>query len=110
MLRLPDNTFQDSIPSRFITELPQQICTILTLNSLYTPEVFTKGLEVKKPSVLESSSSKVTDSDGNIKLGTRVFHVKFGYGKVMSMSDDSAYVYFDHAGLKNVKTSFLERH
>ena len=104
------NTFQDSIPSRFITELPQQICTILTLNSLYTPEVFTKGLEVKKPSVLESSSSKVTDSDGNIKLGTRVFHVKFGYGKVMSMSDDSAYVYFDHAGLKNVKTSFLERH
>jgi hypothetical protein len=43
------------------------------------------------------------------KRGDRVFHVKFGYGKVASVEGNKLTVAFDKAGEKKVIDSFVER-
>ena len=42
-------------------------------------------------------------------LGERVFHQKFGYGKVREIDGDKLTVSFEKAGEKRVVASFVER-
>jgi DNA helicase-2/ATP-dependent DNA helicase PcrA len=43
------------------------------------------------------------------KTGERVFHQKFGYGKVSAVEGNKLTVAFDKAGEKKVIDSFVER-
>jgi DNA helicase-2/ATP-dependent DNA helicase PcrA len=42
-------------------------------------------------------------------VGERVFHIKFGYGKVMAVEGNKLTVAFEQAGEKRVIDSFLEK-
>jgi DNA helicase-2/ATP-dependent DNA helicase PcrA len=46
---------------------------------------------------------------GAYALGERVFHVKFGYGKVSHIEGNKLTVAFEQAGEKKVIDSFLEK-
>ena len=52
-----------------------------------------------------SASSAASDH----KRGDRVFHVKFGYGKVTGVEGNKLSVSFDKAGDKKVIDSFVEK-
>ncbi len=51
-----------------------------------------------------------TGTDGGALLGKRVFHQKFGYGKVTATDGDKLTVEFEKAGIKRVLASFVEQH
>ena len=45
--------------------------------------------------------------DNALKIGSKVFHQKFGYGNVINLEDDVAEVKFDKTNIKKVKVTFL---
>ena len=47
------------------------------------------------------------ESKGGYGLGARVFHRKFGYGKVILAEGDKLEISFDKAGAKKVMASFV---
>jgi len=49
-----------------------------------------------------------TTSDG-LSIGQRIFHQKFGYGKIKSLDGDKLDIQFEKAGLKKVMASFVEK-
>ena len=48
-------------------------------------------------------------SASGYKRGDRVFHVKFGYGKIAAIEGNKLTVSFDKAGEKKVIDSFVEK-
>jgi len=55
--------------------------------------------------VAVSESSAASD----YKRGDRVFHIKFGYGKVTAVEGNKLSVSFDKAGDKKVLDGFVEK-
>lgn len=49
------------------------------------------------------------ESSGTFELNERIFHQKFGYGKVVSIDGNKLEVEFEKAGSKKVVDSFVER-
>ena len=49
------------------------------------------------------------DAVSSFSLGDRVFHQKFGYGKVMNMEGDKLDIEFDKAGSKKVVAQYVQR-
>jgi DNA helicase-2/ATP-dependent DNA helicase PcrA len=46
---------------------------------------------------------------GGFSIGDRVFHQKFGYGRVRTVEDNKLTIDFEHAGDKKVMDAFVER-
>ena len=63
--------------------------------------------------VLEGEGKLVAVSEGSAasdyKRGDRVFHIKFGYGKVSAVEGNKLTVDFDKAGTKKVLDGFVEK-
>jgi DNA helicase-2/ATP-dependent DNA helicase PcrA len=59
----------------------------------------------RSPRLIESASS--SRSSGAFGVGDRVFHLKFGYGKVTVAEGDKLEIQFDKAGTKRVMASFV---
>ncbi len=57
----------------------------------------------------ELVAKSVTPSS-EYSLGERVFHLKFGYGKISAIEGNKLTIDFDKAGTKRVIDSFVERH
>ncbi|MDU1664870.1 MAG: AAA family ATPase, partial [Bradyrhizobium sp.] len=53
--------------------------------------------------------AKSTGTTSEFALGDRVFHQKFGYGKVVRIDGNKLTIAFDKAGEKKVVDSFVER-
>ena len=49
---------------------------------------------------------KAPDPHGS---GSRIFHVKFGYGVVLRKNGDTLEIAFEKAGIKKVKADFVEK-
>ena len=126
-----------SIPSRFVAELPEphvdHQTTMSGGESLWRANwseradpfadvargtgrgpgwrrAVTGGFERTPPRVIEARASAV--SLGNpgrtdIALGQRVFHSKFGYGKVAEIEGNKLEIDFEQAGRKRVLDSFV---
>ena len=62
----------------------------------------------KKPQPHRPSAPKPQASKG-LSVGTRVFHVKFGYGQVREVEGNKLVVDFDVSGEKKVIDSFVEK-
>ncbi len=69
-----------------------------------------KGRWSKSPKTIEGRviAKKTVISD--FKCGERVFHQKFGYGKISQVDGDKLTIDFEKAGQKRVMDSFVERH
>ncbi len=65
----------------------------------------------RAPPTIEASGVLVAkdDASGGVAVGERVFHIKFGYGRVELVEGNKVTVAFEKAGRKRVIDSFLER-
>jgi len=110
--------WQDSIPSRFLDELPEdhveragsvamERAARISAATRFTSQF---PLVARRTRVVEAweQSARPARTDA-IPVGARVFHQKFGYGVVKAADDDKLDVAFDKAGEKRVLDRFLER-
>ncbi len=64
----------------------------------------------RKPVVIEGELiAKSTGTESEFSLGDRVFHQKFGYGRVARVDGNKLTIAFDKAGEKKVVDSFVTR-
>jgi len=64
-----------------------------------------------KPPQIEGRAKTISakaPGKSKFKAGQRVFHQKFGYGKVKATEGQKLSVDFDHSGLKKIMESFVE--
>ncbi len=123
--------WQNSMPSRFIDELPEDHVEVLTPPGLYGGGQRAAGIETRAAeanvynspgwkrmqarqgqygmSQPKESRNTVIDATAvaSFTLGERVFHQKFGYGAVIGIEGDKVEVDFDKAGVKKVVSRFL---
>ncbi len=123
--------WQNSMPSRFIDELPEDHVEVLTPPGLYGGGQTTASIETRAAeanvynspgwkrmqarqgqygmSQPKESRNTVIDATAvaSFTLGERVFHQKFGYGAVIGIEGDKVEVDFDKAGTKKVVSRFL---
>jgi DNA helicase-2/ATP-dependent DNA helicase PcrA len=111
-------SWQASMPSRFLDEIPDENVTRVGSTALERDRrigaavVFPGQFPVaaNRQRVIEAweSPSRPVRHDA-IPVGTRVFHQKFGYGIVTAADDDKLDVAFEKTGDKRVLDRFVEK-
>jgi DNA helicase-2/ATP-dependent DNA helicase PcrA len=131
--------WQSSLPSRFITELPQEHTDTVVDEGFYGGYVGFRdnaqaatfgsgydspgwkraqanraaaGAQRTRPPMIEAQAYTVQTSDPSATQyarGDRVFHQKFGYGRVTNVEGNKLAVTFDHSGEKKVIDTFVTR-
>ena len=96
------NQWQSSIPSRFVGELPGAHIEMMEggvgsssggmRNAFFSPKA------EPKPTAIDPHA-----------VGTRIFHVKFGYGVILRKSGDTLEIAFEKTNIKKVKADFVEK-
>ena len=115
--------WQSALPSRFVEELPEAHVEVQADpglgtggGAIDTPSAFVwqaprqTGFMRRGP-VLEGVAYAVADRPKPatpFAAGDRVFHQKFGYGRVVTIDADKLTVDFDHSGEKKVIDSFVK--
>ena len=108
------------MPSRFLDELPPEhvqregSAGMARNRMVDMPSVFTgaSGLMARRPRVVEAGAWEVQARPSHaepLQVGERVFHKKFGYGRVTGVEDNRVDVDFEKSDPKRVLDSFLER-
>ncbi len=109
--------WQNSIPSRFVEELPDAHVERAGSAALardaraLAPSMFLNGpLTARRPRAAEpwEQAGRPARAD-KIAVGQRVFHEKFGYGEVLAADDDKLDIAFEKAGQKRVMDRFVEK-
>ena len=124
--------WQSSLPSRFIDELPEDHIEVRTATGLYGPTrqgsrgglgegvAGFGGAGLKPPkhrrrrqpgeTIQEPrfEAKFIDGAEGAFKKGDRVFHQKFGYGRIVDVDGGKLEIAFDKAGGKKVMASFVE--
>lgn len=101
------NQWQSSIPSRFISELPPDNIERLSGGTYGGGAQANWKHEVA--AILQGGTSSSAASHGaEFFKGMRVFHQKFGYGRITSISGKHLEVSFEKAGHKKVMADFVE--
>jgi DNA helicase-2/ATP-dependent DNA helicase PcrA len=110
--------WQSSIPSRFIEELPEDHVKLAGSAALARDArvAAVSGfstqfpLLARRPRTIEAweQQSRPPRADA-IPLGARVFHQKFGYGRVTGVDDDRLDIEFETSGAKRVLDRFVEK-
>ena len=109
-------TWQSSIPSRFIDELPEEwieragSAAAQRREMMAAPSVFLSGPLVARRAAeaLPWEPATRPKQSAAIPVGARVFHQKFGYGEVLQVEDDRLEVLFEKAGQKRLLDRFVE--
>jgi DNA helicase-2/ATP-dependent DNA helicase PcrA len=109
--------WQSSIPSRFIDELPEAhieragSAALQRERQVLAPSVFNGGplmaRRAQQPAPWEQPGRPARQDA--IPVGQRVFHQKFGYGRVTAVDDDKLDIEFEKAGQKRVMDRFVEK-
>jgi len=63
------------------------------------------------PSYIEGHAETIVTSDpasSRFAIGERVFHLKFGYGRIEDIAGNKLEIAFEKAGIKKVIDSFVE--
>jgi DNA helicase-2/ATP-dependent DNA helicase PcrA len=117
--------WQNVIPSRFIEELPEKEIIGADFNVINNTSNHFKDYEFNQDynnnekfrNIINSGSSynQINDQNrlnedysSNLKIGEKVFHIKFGTGSIIDIDDDKVEVNFDKAGIKKVIGSYLK--
>lgn len=130
------NQWVSSLPSRFIDELPKEHLRsdhadhssgLPYGSSGYTFDGYgdthggyvsartqTMGQKAsgRRTDIIEGVSSEVKAQEAGSQLfaiGERIFHQKFGYGRIEDMNADRLEINFEQAGTKTVIASFVEK-
>jgi DNA helicase-2/ATP-dependent DNA helicase PcrA len=97
--------WQTALPSRFIDELPPEHVVHRSDRGLYGAERRRRSARFEfdeDPSFLAPAPASP------FSTGQRVFHDKFGYGRVLFVDGNKLEVAFDKAGTKKVMDSFVQ--
>ncbi len=112
-----------SIPSRFVDELPAEHCEFLQRDGFTSSRMRSPGLppkregdplerfnaaKIRRGPVIDAVAEPVDDARPGVEVGARVFHQKFGYGRVEGADGDKLDIAFDKAGRKKIMASFVE--
>ncbi|MCP5432797.1 MAG: UvrD-helicase domain-containing protein [Alphaproteobacteria bacterium] len=132
-------SWQAAIPSRFVGELPADAIEVAVEPGLHSgraryeeeprydshypgpgwrrmqeaAERGAWGTARGSAPLLEAHAELVATSDpsaATFEKGERIFHKKFGYGRVVEVDGNKLGVEFEHTGLKRVIATFVERH
>ncbi|MDH5722665.1 MAG: DNA helicase II, partial [Alphaproteobacteria bacterium] len=103
----------NAIPSRFVDELPPEVIETVSQSGMVqtgrSRHWDSSGFQAKSKPVT-SWDKKVQSADGTIfARGDRVFHNKFGYGKIISIDGHKLDIAFEKSGTKRVMDSFVEK-
>ncbi|MDH3664046.1 MAG: UvrD-helicase domain-containing protein, partial [Alphaproteobacteria bacterium] len=123
------NQWAASVPSRFIEELPAEHTDFLQRQTLHEPASsgwfddmhsrskggrgpgFKRMRAAGRPPVIEGQArllgSELPKSRHEVEIGQRVFHDKFGYGRVLTVDGNKLEIAFDKSGTKKVIDSFV---
>ncbi len=88
--------WQSATPSRFIDELPADHIDVFSESGVYA----------RQDAATKTLVDPFSGVDG-ISIGLRVFHQKFGYGKITYVDGDKLDIDFEKAGPKRVMASFV---
>ena len=119
------NQWNASLPSRFIDELPAAHVEHLQRNPALRPDLepfagFESAPLAPRPSphrrrpppIIEGKAeilkAQPRRKPGRFKAGDRIFHEKFGYGRVETVEGDKLDIAFERSGRKKVMESFVE--
>ena len=120
------NQWRSSRPSRFIDELPAAHVEHHSAAGLYRGRGGGAGFAAANRRggfggpgrdgvtsgglVIDGKAAPVAEeSDSGFHTGERVFHQKFGYGSIRTVSGNRLEIQFDKAGVKKVIDSFVAR-
>lgn len=104
------NQWVSSIPSRFLSEINPDLLlwegkeNFFSQTSLPPEDTSRRFFSSASP----QSSLSHTGLSSHSRKGEKVFHEKFGYGRILSSEGNSAEVAFEKAGIKKIMTSFLK--
>jgi DNA helicase-2/ATP-dependent DNA helicase PcrA len=111
--------WQSSVPSRFVAELPPDTLDVKSEPGLWGdgpqfaqgPGAGERGFGrgARRAPLIEGRATEVGRAGGALAPGMRVFHQKFGYGRVVAAESGKLEVEFEHSGLKHVMESFVEK-
>ncbi|MGE4481036.1 ATP-dependent helicase [Acidocella sp.] len=103
--------WQSSIPSRFIDELPEEVIhrsgSAQPQTTRPAPAATHFPVQARRPDMWEVRARPARPH--KIPVGARVFHQKFGYGRVIAADDDRLDIEFETSGEKRVLDRFVER-
>jgi len=119
--------WQNSLPSRFVHELPNEHIVEQGEAGLYSrssneetvqtnwqtntashlSDILQKRAAQNKQ-LTDNSSKPVNSGDTGIGIGDRIFHQKFGYGRVLAKDANKLEIAFDKAGTKKVMENFVD--
>ena len=115
-----------NLPSRFISELPEDIVEIndstyikennFLQDYIETDNFNTDSITPGRKRLLDNSKKNEIDWDINqdynflneINIGEKVYHKKFGYGKILRLDSDKALVDFEEHSSKNIYIKYLK--
>jgi DNA helicase II / ATP-dependent DNA helicase PcrA len=131
--RLIYGQWQSAIPSRFIDELPRDHIEIESTLSGSDRGLWQSGIGSNDPfahlarsggrgpgwaraqthyrgsdRMIEAAATVLKKSASSFRAGDRVFHDKFGYGRVDGVDGNKLEIEFDTAGRKHVVDSFVQ--
>ncbi|MGH1404741.1 MAG: ATP-dependent helicase [Alphaproteobacteria bacterium] len=105
----------NSIPSRFIDEIPKDLLDVTSQSGMVqagrSQHWDSSGFTPKaKPAPVSPLDKKVQNEDGEVLArGDRVFHDKFGYGKIINIDGHKLDIAFEKSGVKRVMDSFVSK-
>ncbi len=91
---------QVTLPSPFLRELPDEV---IDSNQLWGRSNFTENKLTVKHYYLGDKASTQEES----MLGKRVFHQKFGYGKVLEVDGEKLKIKFEKSDVKMIMKNFI---
>jgi DNA helicase II / ATP-dependent DNA helicase PcrA len=97
-----------SIPSRFLNEIPDEICQRISssrkLNYFGTSHNFSMQNSYSKPKARQEDLM----ISGSYRPGSKVKHAKFGHGIIVRKDGDNLEIAFEKIGLKTIKQDYVE--
>ncbi len=126
------NQWQSSIPSRFISELPDAYIERLDggaygqrspmvdmrkevakiMSGVEKPSPLGRGLGEGKTEGYRSHlphPGPLPKGEGVFAVNTRIFHQKFGYGRIIRAEGEHLEIAFEKAGVKKVMKDYVEK-
>ena len=126
--------WQSSLPSRFVDELPKEHIADQSEQGLYSTtarqtgessfsswrsretshlaEILNRNAQRNERLVDNStkpvSRTPATNENGGLAVGSRIFHQKFGYGRILRKDGPKLEIAFEKAGMKKVMEQFVQ--
>jgi DNA helicase-2/ATP-dependent DNA helicase PcrA len=103
----------NSIPSRFVDELPEDHIESQSEMGMAqagrSSHWDSSGSSPEKRVSTRTASVEKRTLDGEFTTGDKVFHEKFGYGKIIHIEGSKLDIHFDKAGAKRLMDSFVKK-